>query len=340
MENTVVERTPVQDMTQSEWKLSFPDVESFVLDCVSADTPEYGVHQKLMGIITQANQAISLQNSGEADEYFESLSLIAKGLRHHTAERDGFRFFYFGQFQTHLDMLEQEREQKRSEAQILSVASRKHFPKIMQMLYTCHTCQQKELSHRLGIHKSNLSREMQHLLDSGLVESTQIGRFKYYELTPRGHRYYNTYLIMKSQLEEQIYAPNQDGKTLCGKEFYSRTQRLNSKSKSTLASFDREQKSMEESIYQTFSYLGHGQTSVDEPLCHAFTSLDYGQTFVDKLSHPASDPLCRGQKAEDKPSILIFASYDHNENFTVIEEKPRMKYSTQLFKEGQTDGNE
>lgn len=135
MENTVVERALPWGAAPEDQELSFPDVETFVQECVSTSTDASSVHQKLMGAITHAAEEISRLGDGQAYEYVKCLSRIAKGLRKNTEDNHAFRFFYFGQFQTRLDMLEQELESNHSETQILAVASRKHFAPIMQMLY-------------------------------------------------------------------------------------------------------------------------------------------------------------------------------------------------------------
>lgn len=215
MEHTVMELALPQEMAPEDRELSFPDAESFVMDCVSPDEDASSVYQKLMGTIARVTEEISRPDDAEVYAHVKYLSRIAKGLRKNTADNCAFRFFYFGQFQTHVDMLEQELDRDRSEVQILAVANRKHFAPIMQLLYTDQVCQQQELSDKLGIDRSNLSREMQRLLDSGLVDSRTVGRSRYYMLTPQGRRYYDTYLVMKNQLEEQVYSPlqNQDPDT-------------------------------------------------------------------------------------------------------------------------------
>lgn len=209
MENTAVRQPPSWELAPESDGLSLPDPESFVADCVSQSEDTVSVYQKLMDTIARAADAISRLNEAQASEHIQCLSTIAKGLRRNTAENGAFRFFYFGQFQTHVDMLKQELERNDSQTQILSVASRKHFAPIMQLLYTNQLCRQQELSDKLGIDRSNLSREMRRLEDSGLVDSRTVGRSRYYLLTPRGRRYYNTYLVMKDQLEEQFYSPSQ-----------------------------------------------------------------------------------------------------------------------------------
>lgn len=209
MENTAVRQPPSWELAPEGDGLSLPDPESFVADCVSQSEDTVSVYQKLMDTIARAADEISRLNKTLASERIQCLSTIAKGLRRNTADNGAFRFFYFGQFQTHVDMLKQELERSLSEEQILSVASRKHFASIMRLLYTNQICRQQELSDKLGIDRSNLSREMQRLEDSGLVDSRTVGRSRYYLLTPQGRRYYDTYLVMKDQLEEQFYSPSQ-----------------------------------------------------------------------------------------------------------------------------------
>lgn len=208
MENIAVRQPLPKEMEPGDEDLSFLDPESYVTDCVSPDEDVSGVYQKLMGAIARVADEIARLSESEASAHMKCLSTIAKGLRRNTADNGAFRFFYFGQFQTHVDILEQELERSLSEEQILSVASRKHFAPIMQLLYANQVCRQQELSGKLGIDRSNLSREMRRLEDSGLVDSKTVNRSRYYLLTPRGRRYYNTYLIMKDQLEEQVYSPS------------------------------------------------------------------------------------------------------------------------------------
>lgn len=213
MGNIAIRQPLPQEMKPGDEDLSFSDAESFVTDCVSADGDASSVYQKLMGAVARVAEQLSRLNHTEVHEQMQFLSIVAKGLRRNTAVNGAFRFFYFGQFQTHVDMLEQELERSLSEEEILSVASRKHFAPIMQLLYANQLCRQQELSDKLGIDRSNLSREMQRLENSGLVDSRTVGRSRYYLLTPRGRRYYNTYLVMKDQLEEQVYSPSQSERT-------------------------------------------------------------------------------------------------------------------------------
>lgn len=209
MQNTVVERALSSESEGRE--LSFPDVEAIVMDCVSETADAFSVQQRLMDTIAQATKEISRLGEAQAHRYVKCLTSIAKGLRRNTEEHHTFRFFYFGQFQARVEQLEQELEHSFSEMRVMSVANRKHFAPIMRLLYSEQVCQQQKLADKLRIDRSNLSRELRHLEDSGLAESTTVGgRFRYYRLTPQGRRYYDTYLIMKNQLEEQIYSP-QDG---------------------------------------------------------------------------------------------------------------------------------
>mgnify|MGYP002709330468 CR=1 FL=1 len=210
MENMIMERTRVPETLE----LSACDPEALVSECISDDTSEADVYQKLMSAIARVTEEISRLDAAEASKLVSQLSKAAKGLRKNTADHNAFRFFYFGEFQTHVNTLEQRLERNRSELQIQLAASKKHFAPIMQFLYINQTCQHKELSNKLGIDKSNLSREMQCLVDSGLVDSQMIGKFKYYSLTPQGRGYYDNYLLMKAQLEEQIYAPSQEPASL------------------------------------------------------------------------------------------------------------------------------
>lgn len=208
MENTVMERT-LLDISEDR-ELSFPDAETIVMDCVSTTVDAFSVQQKLMDIIAQATKEIPQLGEAQARMYVKCLSSIAKGLRRNVEEKHAFHFFYFGQFQAHVEQLEQELEHSFSEMRVLSVAGRKHFAPIMRMLYTEQICQQQKLSDKLKIDRSNLSRELRRLEDSGLAEVTAIGRSRYYHLTPQGRRYYDTYLIMKNQLEEQTYSPQDE----------------------------------------------------------------------------------------------------------------------------------
>ena len=205
MENIVVR----QDLPcgQEDRELSLPDVEATVTACVSAATDAFSVQKILTEIIGRAVEDISRLSEAQAYMYVKCCTRIAKGLRRNTEDNQAYRFFHFGQFQTHVELLERKLEQIYSEERILSVANRKHFASIMQLLYTEQICKQQKLSDKLRIDRSNLSRELKRLENSNLVEVTTVGRSRYYRLTPQGSRYYNTYLVMKSQLEEQIYSP-------------------------------------------------------------------------------------------------------------------------------------
>lgn len=188
---------------RGDLELSFPDVETIVTTCTFETADPFSIQQKLMGIISHAAEEISRLSKAQAHIYLQYLARIAKGLRRNTELNRAFRFFYFGQFQTHVELLERRLEELWSEEQLLFVAGRKYFAPIMQLLYTEQVCQQQRISKLLKIDRSNLSRELQRLMYSGLVDSSKAGRFRYYRLTPQGQRYYNRYLTMKSQLEEQ-----------------------------------------------------------------------------------------------------------------------------------------
>ncbi len=225
MENTVVERAlPLRASEDQE--PSFPDAQAVVAECVCESTDAFSALQKLMSTVARAAEEIPRLGQAQAHTYVKCLSRIAKGLRRNTEDNHAVRYYYFGQFQTRVDMLLQELEHSRAEAQILSVACRKHFAQIMQLLYTERVCRQQELSDKLKIDRSNLSREMRRLLESGLVEARTAGRFRYYQLTPQGRLYYNKYLAMKSRLEEQVYSPQSEGvsvKDAAPQYFLSRT---------------------------------------------------------------------------------------------------------------------
>lgn len=204
MDRTIAERTLPLEPKES----TLPDVEAIVTDCISEDADAFTIQQKLTSAIAQATVKINAPGEAQAYQYLKYLAKIAKGLRKSVEAHHAFRFFYFGQFQAQVDLLEQKMEDIHSESQVLSVAGRKHFASIMRLLYTEKVCQQQYISNKLKINRSNLSRELQRLERSRLVESTSAGRFRYHQLTPQGRRYYNTYLLMKDQLEEQIYSPS------------------------------------------------------------------------------------------------------------------------------------
>lgn len=205
MDNTV-ERVPLPHGAENK-ATSFPDAQAIVAECVSADTHAAHVQQKLAGVIARAREELPQMGDAQADRYLQCLAKAARGLRRNTEDNLAFRYFYFGHFQAHVEQLGRELGVRRCEEQVLAVANRKHFAAIMQRLYAGRVCRQQELANKLGIDRSNLSREMQRLEGSGLVEAMTVGRPRYYRLTPQGRRYYHSYLVMKSQLEEQTYSP-------------------------------------------------------------------------------------------------------------------------------------
>ena len=209
MDNTVV-RVPLSHEAENKAP-SFPDAQAIVAECVSEKADAAHVQKKLAGVIARAREDLPQMGEAQADRYLQCLAKTARGLRRNTEDNLAFRYFYFGRFQAHVEQLERETGVRHSEEQVLAVANRKHFAPIMQRLFAVPVCRQQELANKLGLDRSNLYREMQRLEGSGLVEASTISRSRYYRLTPQGRRYYHSYLVMKSQLEEQTYSPGDKG---------------------------------------------------------------------------------------------------------------------------------
>lgn len=191
----------VEGLTEMVSTLSVDNTKEIATECLSKSTSAGVVYEVLMKIVQNITEQIQIPEQGnQVQLQLDCAKRIASLLRKRS-QREGFlRYYYFGMFQADLDRLQIEFTNQQSIAIRQSVASRKHFARIMQVLYSQEFVQQSILASQLNIEKANLSREMQKLIDVGFVEQRKCGKYKIYNLSAIGRSYYDKNLLLQNQL--------------------------------------------------------------------------------------------------------------------------------------------
>lgn len=190
---TIVEETP-----------TFSQQEAMVIyyECTSLEVLVNDVFNKLTGIIKRLTELVH-RDSGSSDEIesVDNALLLSKGLKKAAQDNNALKFYYFGLYQAYIEALQKDINVKSKEAQEQNVAARKHFAEIMQVLYRKQICRHSEMAQILQMNPGNLSREMERLVEIGYVGERKVGKYKFYNLSPIGFKYYDTYLRMEAQLD-------------------------------------------------------------------------------------------------------------------------------------------
>lgn len=172
--------------------------------CSSVDVLASDVVNQLMRVVKMLAERINNNgNNSDLLEDVENALALSRGLKQDAQKNNALKFFYFGVYQAQIEALQKEVKMNQKMAREQDVIDRKHFPEIMQILYSRQICRQIDLARALNMNRSNLSHEMDRLVNVGYVEQQRIGKFKYYSLAPLGVSYYNTYLRISAQFQKR-----------------------------------------------------------------------------------------------------------------------------------------
>lgn len=134
----------------------------------------------------------SLENSIKStalEDLKTYVRIVYKGFYTKSERAQALKYFYMGYHIRKQEELLQKAESTHLQATINSIASTKHFSRIMAFLYENGCSQQKTIVDALSINKSNLTKKMHSLVSCGLVSKTGGLKYVFYELTPRGYLY-------------------------------------------------------------------------------------------------------------------------------------------------------
>lgn len=195
----------IEGLTEMASTLSINNTKEIASECLSKSTSAGLVYEVLMKIVRNITEQMQIpERENQIQLQLDCAKRIAGFLRKRSQREGYLRYYYFGMFQADVDRLQIELTNRQSVAARQSVTSRKHFTRIMQVLYSKDFVQQSILANELNIEKANLSREMQRLIDAGFVEQRKCGKYKIYNLSAVGRTYYNKNLLVQNQLNQIV----------------------------------------------------------------------------------------------------------------------------------------
>lgn len=187
------------------------NVESVISACTSGALSAGEVFRGLTRIVDCAKEQISVaQNDKTVDKVLESTEKIAGGLRRHTRKHEALQYFYYGIFQAQIDEMKERLAEEREQNDLLAVTGRKWFQPVMRYLYQGEYARLTEMSRDLVIDPSNLFRELSRMIAVGLVNQRKFGNSSYYNLAPRGFRYYEEHIQFISLPERKQRASERE----------------------------------------------------------------------------------------------------------------------------------
>lgn len=123
------------------------------------------------------------------DELEPIVHVINKGFKHVSEEAGALKFYYFGYYSHIQEDLIKKFSEQIFQDKIQQLAQTKHIKEILEYLYECGCSRQSEISKNLKIDKSNLSRKMEYMIESDLVDKRSGPKCVYYELSASGYEY-------------------------------------------------------------------------------------------------------------------------------------------------------
>lgn len=175
-----------------------PDYVSHVgSQCLTTET-NASMTQELLGRLLRLMKEFMSQNTCEHEWFciiLDSAQTISNRFWKEARRQNALKYYYMGMFHANIEQFRAILNEQRGDSVRAEVSNRKHFNDIMQTLEHGKIIRQSEICRQLSLDKGNLCREMERLDTAGLIESRKIGKYRFYNLTPKGESYYRCYSI-------------------------------------------------------------------------------------------------------------------------------------------------
>lgn len=162
--------------------------------CLSADTSTSTVFESLAKFSIMLEEYLRLEKAQKKQAYLDIAKNLTSVLRKEAIKHDALKYYYFGFFQAHVDRMQEDLTQERSEDLQWVVASQKNSLAILKVLYDEEVIQHSLLAQKLHMEKGNLSKKMKQLIMAGFVEQRNAGKYSFYNLSAHGYTFYQNHI--------------------------------------------------------------------------------------------------------------------------------------------------
>ncbi|MBR4290532.1 MAG: winged helix-turn-helix transcriptional regulator [Oscillospiraceae bacterium] len=178
-------------LSRREEDISKLDAVAFVTKCKSViDITE--LQNVLQGELGKLK--LLLANHAEAELIRSFVKTVHRGLLHASESMEAEQYYWYGHYVALMQaVLGSSHQETKDNTLFVEMTARTAFAPIMRHLYEVGACQHKVLADVLHMNKSNLTKEMDRLVASGLVNKIKGGKFVHYELTQQGYTLMNKY---------------------------------------------------------------------------------------------------------------------------------------------------
>ena len=196
--------------------LTLDNAQELVQFCVNPETNAGSVQSYLGTILREMKEMVlSLSVESSVDEQIipckNSLKLarrITDVFQKAAWKNNALKYYYMGEFYAEIRQLEGMLIDYTETTTQEAVSKRKNFLSIISIIYKEQMIRQVDLARLLKMDRSNLSREMDVLVAAGFVEQRKSGKYKLYNLSAQGIRYYSKYAYIKhpdAEAPETVY---------------------------------------------------------------------------------------------------------------------------------------